>query len=261
MISLEGAVITPTLFPDRTSQVWKVPEEALASVEKRGEADITWEFESEAEFLHLAQLRTLLEQYRPAVCRLLMPYLPYARQDKHVSNSSTFALHTFAALLNTLRFAEVRVLDAHSNVWANKIDNLVDESPREHIQQAILDSDADMLLFPDVGAETRYLAYAFHNARGRALEWVTATKRRNQSTGVVEGFSIGGQKPLRGRRVLMVDDICDGGRTFVEAAEVLRNAGVKSVGLYITHGLFTKGLSPLREAGIKRIWTYKGEVL
>jgi ribose-phosphate pyrophosphokinase len=41
----------------------------------------------------------------------------------------------------------------------------------------------------------------------------------------------------------MVDDICDGGRTFIELAKELRGMGAEKVHLYVTHGFFTKGLS------------------
>ena len=33
-------------------------------------------------------------------------------------------------------------------------------------------------------------------------------------------------------------DICDGGRTFIELAKVLKDNGAKRVTLYVTHGIF-----------------------
>jgi ribose-phosphate pyrophosphokinase len=65
---------------------------------------------------------------------------------------------------------------------------------------------------------------------------------------------------LKNKSVLIVDDICDGGRTFIEAAKLLYIEGVNNVYLYVTHGLFTKGIQILYDAGIKRIFTYKGEI-
>jgi ribose-phosphate pyrophosphokinase len=280
MIKLGAHIITPTIFPDRTSQVWHVQPEALAEVEKTGEADITWEFESEAEFMHLAQLVTLLTMYdnsqaggRLIAKRLSMPYLPYARQDKRISNESTFALKTFAFLLNSLDFSEVHVLDAHSNVWANQIQNLVDESPQKYIQRAIDESGCDLLLFPDASAEKRYSAYGFRHQTSKgglmALDWVTAEKVRTPSTGEIVGFKLGeisnsaGRvkgETVKGKNVLIVDDLADGGRTFIEAAKAAYERGAKTVSLYVTHGIFSRGLAPLREAGIKKIWTHKGEV-
>ena len=57
---------------------------------------------------------------------------------------------------------------------------------------------------------------------------------------------------LSNRRILIVDDICDGGATFVGLAKELRAAGAKKVYLYVTHGIFSKGL-PLE--GIDKVFT------
>ena len=58
-----------------------------------------------------------------------------------------------------------------------------------------------------------------------------------------------------GRDCLIMDDICDGGGTFVLLAEYLLRHGAASVGLAVTHGIFTKGIDILFDAGISRIYT------
>jgi ribose-phosphate pyrophosphokinase len=59
----------------------------------------------------------------------------------------------------------------------------------------------------------------------------------------------------------MVDDICDGGMTFIKIAEALTTQyNIKELSLYVSHGLFTKGTEVLRQAGIQRIFTLYGEV-
>jgi len=58
-----------------------------------------------------------------------------------------------------------------------------------------------------------------------------------------------------------VDDICDGGRTFIESAGLLREAYPEAdIHLYVSHGIFSKGTDVLFDAGIKTIHTIKGEV-
>ena len=56
---------------------------------------------------------------------LELPWLPYARQDRHMQPGDSFALKVFASLLNTLAFDKVWVLDPHSEAAAAAIDNLV----------------------------------------------------------------------------------------------------------------------------------------
>ena len=82
-------------------------------------------------------------------------------------------------------------------------------------------------------------------------------KVRDQLSGKITSYELKG-KP-EGMNVMIVDDICDGGATFVILAKALYEGGAKEVNLFVTHGIFSKGLEPLKEAGIKRIFTQDGE--
>lgn len=250
MIRVNDIEIKPTIFPDKTSQIWKLPEDLLDQLHKDYIITVSWDFENETEFLWLAQLKTLLDQYSPVV-HLDMPYLPYGRQDKIVRNDKTFALTTFAKLLNSLKFTQVQVIDAHNNPRANMIENLVDVSPKLNILEAVNEATADCILFPDEGASRRYACYFNDNV------CVHAQKVRDQSTGKITSIKISGS--VLARKVIMVDDLCDGGATFTMLAEQAYKDGAHSVHLYVSHGIFSKGKKVLRDAGIKRIFTYKGE--
>ena len=58
MIKFNGIIVRPTIFPDGTSQVWKL---ANLSEDDDAENHILWEFEDEAEIFHLAQLVELVK--------------------------------------------------------------------------------------------------------------------------------------------------------------------------------------------------------
>jgi ribose-phosphate pyrophosphokinase len=241
MIKLNGHIVTPTIFPDKTSQVWKLQTEISVFSNT-----ITWEFENEAEFMHVAQLQELISRYANETI-LELPYLPYARQDKEVGNYTTFALFTFAQLLNTLKFSKVKVFDPHNvELSADLIKNLEVEMP---YHGAILDELNASPVYPDKGAAKRYCALPGA---------IVFDKVREPLTGAIVGLTVDG---LVARvPYLIVDDICDGGRTFIEVAKVLYKMGAAEVHLYISHGIFSKGLGVLRDAGIKRIFTRNGEV-
>jgi ribose-phosphate pyrophosphokinase len=251
MIKLNNTLVIPTIFPDKTSQVWKLPEELLVTIEKDQECAIYWEFENEAELIHIAQLKTLLDTYCEFVF-LHMPYLPYARQDKHISNTSTFAFTTFVKLLNSLNFSRVTTLDAHNPAKIHLIDRIEDNFPRKQILNAFEKTQSDLLLFPDAGAQKRYGA---HNM----VKSVWANKTRDAQTGHISDVWIEGK--VKGRKLLIVDDICDGGMTFKLVAKQALKEGAKEVHLYVTHGIFSKGLQTLHDSGISRIFTHKGEVV
>lgn len=246
MIKLNGHPVTPTIFPDSTSQVWKVDNTHffnLANV-------ITWEFENEAEFMHVAQLKTLIEVKVGPDIDLELPYLPYARQDKAVTNLSTFAFYPFCHLLNFLNFKSIWVFDPHNVEEAKRMINNIEVAVPD--TSRLLRKLKALPVYPDAGAANRYEdSYSINKV-------LRCEKVREPLTGEITGVKVIGK--VQKKSYLIVDDICDGGRTFIEVAKKLYLLGAKEVHLYVSHGIFSKGLKPLREVGIKRIFTHKGEV-
>lgn len=248
MILLNGQEIKPTIFPDKTSQVWKLSKELISA----NYAKIRWNFESEDEFMHLAQLKTLICKHGEAwKYELELPYLPYGRQDKGVYNDTTFALSVFSELINTLGFDKITIFDPHSTVAIDLIKNAVAVYPVKHIYTAIGATAADLLCYPDKGASEKYAALI-------DMPSISGEKIRDQSTGQITSYSVKGE--CAGKSVLIVDDICDGGSTFIHLSKELGKAGAKEINLYISHGIFSKGIEILRQAGIARIFTKEGEV-
>ena len=179
-----------------------------------------------------------------------IPYLPYGRQDKRINNNETFALFTFAKLLNTLKFKKVITLDAHSSVGSTIIDNFENIYPLEEINNAIISSEADTIAYPDKGARERY------NIKDR--EAIMGDKVRCSSTGYITDYKITGNPS--NKDILIIDDLVDGGMTFKLFAKKLYEQNAQSVHLYATHGIFSKGIQTLRDSGIRRIFTKEGEM-
>src|ERR1700678_4460054 len=126
MIYLNDIPINTTLFPDNTSQVWKLNKDIFVGTDF---FHVRWEFLHEGEFMQLAQLKDLLDAVPACMTVLYLPYLPYGRQDKKVSNETTFALTTFARALNALGFDEVLCRDPHSKVAMELIKNFKPHYP------------------------------------------------------------------------------------------------------------------------------------
>lgn len=251
MIELDGTEIKPTIFPDGTSQVWKLDPTTL----ERRKFNIYWIYEKEEELIHVCQLAQLLDSLGKEY-HLELDYLPYGRQDKPVSNEQTFALHTFAHILNSFDFASVTFLDAHSSEATRLIGNSQNIEPFLDINFARREIPECLIAYPDKGARERYSDLV---ERFPTVESVVGDKVRDQSTGYITHYKISGADPTN-RNVLIVDDICDGGMTFKILSKNLHEAGAKSVHLYVTHGIFSKGLETLRESGIDRIFTHEGEI-
>ena len=222
MIKLNGEIVKPTMFPDNTSQVWKLGSITYPSM-------IEWRFENESEFIHLIQLYHLVKDVTGAGVSLKMPYLPYGRQDKQIDNLMTFALVPFLKTLRTMDWSSVIVYDPHSNVIKEYLSKVTIVNPT--IDK--LANGYDAVCFPDDGAANKYKT---------DKKVIRGHKVRNQQTGLIEKYSLDCVEDVL--KVLVVDDICDGGATFVLLGEALQEKGVEA-DLYVSHGIFSKGVEHL----------------
>jgi ribose-phosphate pyrophosphokinase len=157
-----------------------------------------------------------------------MPYIPHARMDRVKNEEDVFTLKYFCEVINSLNFSAVYVRDAHSNVSLALLDRVLDFGVEFYIHKAAVLSKANAIFYPDEGAMKRYsdqseLPYAF------------GMKKRDWKTGDILGLDIINPENIVGKDVLIVDDICSRGGTFYHSAKALKEAGAKSVTLYVTH--------------------------
>lgn len=228
--------VDPTIFPDGTSQVWMLDSLDIE--------DLYWYFEDEREVFWLQQLFMLC----PEIPYLVMPYLPYGRQDKEVDNHKTFAREAFFAILEQWHWPGLfYTFDMHgADPGESFLKGLVNVDPTPIIGAVYRELQPDLIVFPDSGAYERAKIKSYVNT-------VTLQKHRDPLTGHIGHMRC--PEDLTGKRVLIVDDICDGGATFLRAASACYECHADEVSLYVSHGLFTKGISPLHQAGIANIYS------
>src|ERR1700722_6455547 len=250
MFYVNNVRVIPTIFPDKTSQIWNLPEELVNSYD----FEIRWEFEHEGEIMQLAQLVDLFAHSHSLVLKI--KYLPYGRQDKVVSNKTTFALASFAKLINSMYFDYVDIMDPHSKEAIKLIKHSRAEYPTEQLLKALNETRSDAVCYPDKGAVEKYTQLYL------GTPYMYGEKVRDQRTGKILSYQLktnNKYEPQIGDRILIVDDICDGGATFILLAKELISRGITDVNLFVTHGIFSKGLKVLFDAGIKRVFTQDGE--
>lgn len=231
-----------TKFPDGTSQVWKIEHESLPFDQGR----VIWLFENESELFHVCQLAQLLARSFSITPTLFVPYLPYGRQDKTIANNTSFALRTFVEVVRSF-FHRIETYDPHSDAISPYY-QVSFISPKDFHKSVL---NHDVVCFPDKGAATRY-KWSFEDT-----PVIYCDKVRDQLTGNITGlFIVGAQRDtLTDKKILIVDDICDGGMTFIKVAEALQTFNPKQVDLAVSHGLFSKGKACLYDAGIANIYT------
>ena len=195
------------------------------------------------DLMTLLLLSNALDKYKPINKKLILEYIPYSRQDRVCYKGEAFSLEVFAQLINSMNFNEVRLTDPHSNVAELLINNAA-VTPINLILGTVT---PDLVVCPDQGAIKRTEQFCYIND----LPYIQALKVRDPKTGNILRTEVLGD--VENKTVLIVDDICDGGRTFIELAKVLYEKKAKEVNLQVTHGLFSKTKTPLYEAKIRNI--------
>lgn len=179
------------------------------------------------------------------VANLVLPYFPGARQDRiNPTGDNLFAASSFAEMINARGFLNVVILDPHSQVTPERL-MAPTVYPLADVASRIWQGYTGIIA-PDKGAKDR--AEIFATAMNKPIYY--ASKNRDVSTGKLSGFSV---DVPEGGHYLVVDDICDGGGTFVGLGEKIKEAGAFA-DLYVTHGIFAKGTDELKKY-YKNIYT------
>ena len=245
-------------FPDNTLHV-SFPDHEIYAIE--------WKYESDAELFTLICAR---RHYANSDIQLILPYIPHARMDRVKDETDVFTLKYFCEIINSLNFSRIWVLDPHSNVSLALLDrvsqipvmNTINECLNRLVYEIGHDYDTEtrekvyqdlVLFFPDEGSMKRY------SSEVDFLPYAFGIKKRDWKTGQIQGLQLVNGELVKGKNVLIIDDICSRGGTFYHAAKALKEAGATNVYLYITHAENTmvKGDMYNDPNLIKKIYTVK----
>ncbi len=183
---------------------------------------------------------------------LRIEYLMGGRMDRRIDSRQPFTLKVVCDIIRAAKFTYILVLDPHSEATLSR---LVATSyfPRKEFHNVLKKYKPrnTIIIIPDKGAKYRVNTLL----QGTDfIDIVQCYKDRDEQTGKLSGFRIEVPNRINGKICLIVDDICDGGGTFIGLAEQLRNAGAIRVDLFVTHGIFSKGFINLWKNGIDSIY-------
>ena len=195
-----------------------------------------------------------LRELAVSTVSLYVPYFMGARSDRKFREGGVnYLKHVICPVINSQKFNTVLVLDPHSDVLEACLDNYDKVSNFTVVKNALADidnhngaQDRICLVSPDGGALKKIydVAEEFY-----LPNIVTAIKHRDIMTGKITRtevpnlpISIGNER----MKFVIVDDICDGGRTFIELAKAIKEQREEAeIYLIVTHGIFSSGLSEL----------------
>ena len=235
--SIDGETLIPILYEN-----WTFPagESGVKFEEKveYNELAILWNYENDSEIMLLAQLVNALREQNPDIrIDLVVPYLPYSRQDRVCHAGESFSLKVFAGIINGLQFYSVNTLDVHNqDAYFKLFNNSIDIG--QHVCASMLPK-YDYFIAPDAGAAKKIYMHRQVCQEENPTKVIILDKTR--VAGKVVYNALPKEIIPNGSTVCVVDDLCDGGATFEAIADHLAQENVycKCLDLYVTHGLFT----------------------
>lgn len=180
---------------------------------------------------------------------LYVPYFLGSRSDrKFAEGGVNYLKQVICPIINSLNFESVCVLDPHSDVLEACLNNYEKVDNHMLVKYALEDLGAFetsdtlnrfCLVSPDAGAYKKIFDVA---QKSGIQKVITATKVRDLKTGKIHHTEVPTLDQHNDIKYVIVDDICDGGRTFVEIAKAMKDSRPSAkIYLVVTHGIFSAG--------------------
>ena len=202
---------------------------------------------------NLLQALSIISQARKAASKIyaIIPYMGYARQDRQFLSGEIVTMSIVAKMLEAAGAKKIIVVDIHSKTALNHF-----KIPKENVS-AIPDLAKyfkkmklknALVVSPDMGGALRAKKFAgLLNA-----DFITLKKSRNRKTGKVLIQS--SKVDVRGRDLILVDDIISTGGSVIKATQFLKRQKCKRVFVACTHGLFIGDAErKIKKAGASQI--------
>jgi len=202
---------------------------------------------------NLLQALSIISQARNVSSKIyaVIPYMGYARQDRQFLSGEVVTMAIVARMLQTAGAKKIVVVDIHSKIALNHF-----KIPKENVSAIPelakyfkkMKLKNALVVSPDMGGTLRAKKFA-------ALlntDFIALKKSRNRKTGKVLIQS--SKVDVRGKDLILVDDIISTGSSIVKAAQFLKRQRCKRVFVACTHGLFVDDAEKrIKKAGVARI--------
>jgi ribose-phosphate pyrophosphokinase len=187
---------------------------------------------------NLLELLMLIDAARRASARniiAVIPYFGFARQDRKDKPRVSIAAKLMANLLSTAGVQRIITIDLHADQIQGFFDVPVDHLFASSIFVPYLKKmnyPNLTMASPDTGGTRRVATYA----KFLGTDFVICYKQRGNPNEVTKMALVG---EVKGRDVILVDDIVDTAGTVTKAASIIMENGANSVRAMCTHPVFS----------------------
>jgi ribose-phosphate pyrophosphokinase len=196
---------------------------------------------SSDKLLWLLELTNAIDNANGNKYELRIPYLMGARFDRIMNEGDSFDLKIIANIINSLNYSKVALYDIHSDVASALINKAFNITNRSLVINRMAIKPDSVLICPDAGAVKKVEKYL--NLNDNIVDVVYCNKLRDLSNGKITLKVLEPEK-CKDRNCVIIDDICDGGGTFLAIADQIEPSDLR---LIVTHGIFSNGFVKLSE--------------
>lgn len=191
---------------------------------------------------YLMELLVLVDALKRACAKniiAVIPYYGYSRQDRKDKPRVPITAKLVANLLETAGVTHLLTMDLHAGQLQGFFDIPVDNlSGRPPLVEALKKSKKKIenqlvVVAPDIGSTTLARGYAKDLSADFAL--VNKCRLDAENTEIITLIG-----DVKGKDVLLADDMCTTGATLLSAAKACQEKGAKTIKAVITHGVFTR---------------------
>lgn len=220
-------------FPDGEPHI-----KLLADLDRKDSCLVICRICNPTDLFIVCQVADILYRHE-IVWKLSIKYLMGARMDRVISFNEAFSLKIIANAINTFCPEYVSILEPHSDRTLREIYNSEDA----HVDWKSIVGN-NIVVLPDAGAKKRYSTNPYFT--------LVCKKVRNPENGQLMAFSVENPEILKNLdkdlSFWVVDDLCDGGGTFVGIVKMLRElAPNRKCNIFVTHLVNPRGLANLCE--------------
>ena len=195
---------------------------------------------------------------------LYVPYFLGGRSDRKFEfRGVNYLKNVISPIINNQWFDEVYSLDPHSDVLGfcvnnfnarhpARISDIDHENKFDSLRCFFCDNIEICIVAPDAGSYKKVLKF-YKSIKNYPTMWknlkisfMVADKERDYDGSV--SIEIPTLNQSENTRYFVIDDICDGGRTFIELAKKIKEQRPNAeLYLYVTHGIFSNGFEELNK--------------
>ena len=229
---------TISRFPDGEVQI------TLEEFSHKDEVNVRCRITSTDDLFILMQVADILVRHG-MYFSISIYYLMGMRMDRVMDFNRPFTLKMIVDILDKLGASEIAIFCPHSDMSLD----LFRKTPAYEIQSEewekfmseLTTSNDYQMMLPDAGAVKRY---CYDDKPADSV--LIGQKIRDLATGNITSIGIANPEALNGKRILLVDDLCDGGGTFCGLAKAIREVNKNAkIDIIVNHMVNPKGIENL----------------